>query len=135
MVKQVQTLPVAPSRGRPTQFSDEANAFLGALPNFGDEINEVAVEVNSKAKEAADQVQLATAQAQHATTQVGLATVQANAASAAANRAEVARDRAVQAEAVVEQALIVGPVLRVNGQTGDVVLGAVDLANFSLGVI
>ena len=53
MVKQVQTLPVAPSRERPAQFSDEGNAFLGALPNFGDEINEVAVEVNTNATSAA----------------------------------------------------------------------------------
>lgn len=49
MVKQITRLPVAPSRQRPTQFSSEADAFLGALPDFGDEANELALEVNAAA--------------------------------------------------------------------------------------
>ena len=49
MVKQITRLPVAPSRARPAQFSDESNTFLGALPDFGDEANELALEVNASA--------------------------------------------------------------------------------------
>ena len=49
MVKQITRLPVAPSRARPAQFSDEGDAFLGALPDFGDEANELALEVNASA--------------------------------------------------------------------------------------
>ena len=49
MVKQITRLPVAPSRQRPAQFSSEGDAFLGALPDFGDEANELALEVNAAA--------------------------------------------------------------------------------------
>lgn len=49
MVKQITRLPVAPSRARSAQFSDEGDAFLGALPDFGDEANELALEVNASA--------------------------------------------------------------------------------------
>jgi hypothetical protein len=35
----ITTLPAAPSRQDPTNFADEADAFLGALPDFGDEAN------------------------------------------------------------------------------------------------
>jgi hypothetical protein len=36
-------LPTAPSRDRPATFSSEANALLGALPGFVDELNTVAI--------------------------------------------------------------------------------------------
>lgn len=53
------------------------------------------------------------------------AQIASNAAAAAvpaASRAEAARDRAVQAEQAIDQALVDGPVLSVDGQTGVVEL-------------
>lgn len=47
MVAQITQLPVAPSRQRPAEFSNEADAFLGALPGFGNEANALAVEVSN----------------------------------------------------------------------------------------
>lgn len=35
----ITTLPETPSRQDPTNFASEADAFLGALPTFGDELN------------------------------------------------------------------------------------------------
>lgn len=51
MITQIKRLPVTPSRARPAQFSDESNAFLGALPDFGDEANQLATEVNDIASQ------------------------------------------------------------------------------------
>jgi len=42
----ITTLPTPPSRSDPINFADRADAFLGALPDFGDETNAVASEVN-----------------------------------------------------------------------------------------
>jgi len=47
----ITTLPIAPSRQRPTDFSNEADAFLGALPTFGTEVNQVASEINLAASQ------------------------------------------------------------------------------------
>lgn len=44
----ISPLPTPPSRQRPAQFSDEGDAFLGALPTFGSEANELANDVNAK---------------------------------------------------------------------------------------
>jgi hypothetical protein len=41
-------LPTPPSRQRPDDFSDEADAFLGALPTFGSEANTLETNVNAK---------------------------------------------------------------------------------------
>lgn len=53
-VPQITPLPTPPSRGRPAEFSDEADGFLGAMPDFGEEANILAAFVNGKAQEAAD---------------------------------------------------------------------------------
>lgn len=45
-------LPIAPNRDRPTEFSDEADAFLSALPNFGDETNILADYLEARALDA-----------------------------------------------------------------------------------
>ena len=52
-------LPTPPSRQRPTEFSNEADAFLGALPTFGSQANQLAVEVNTKTLAAGDSAILA----------------------------------------------------------------------------
>lgn len=48
----ITALPTPPSRSRPAEFAAEADAFLGALPDFGTEINAVASEVNAYATSA-----------------------------------------------------------------------------------
>lgn len=49
----ITTLPDAPSRADPTNFSTKADAFLNALPTFGTEVNTVAGEINTTAGNAA----------------------------------------------------------------------------------
>lgn len=44
----ITALPTPPSRQRPVEFSDEADAFLGALPTFGAEANALQADVNTK---------------------------------------------------------------------------------------
>lgn len=48
----ITTLPTPPSRSDPINFADRADAFLGALPDFGDEANAVASEINANASAA-----------------------------------------------------------------------------------
>lgn len=49
MVTQITPLPPAPSRQRPSEFSNEADAFVGQLPTFGNQANQLALEVNASA--------------------------------------------------------------------------------------
>ena len=63
----ITTLPTPPQRSDPATFSTRADAFLGALPTFGDEANALAAEVNgyktdAEAAEAAAIASAATAQ-------------------------------------------------------------------------
>lgn len=44
----ITALPTPPSRQRPVEFSDESDAFLGALPTFGAEANALQADVNTK---------------------------------------------------------------------------------------
>ena len=55
----ITALPTAPSRSRPAEFSDEADAFVAALPTFGTEANALAVECNGYATDAASDASLA----------------------------------------------------------------------------
>ncbi len=48
----ITTLPPAPSRQSPTTFSDDADAFLSALPTFGDEANATAADINQALEDA-----------------------------------------------------------------------------------
>lgn len=45
-------LPSPPSRSDPANFADEADAFLGALPSFATEANQIAAEINAAANSA-----------------------------------------------------------------------------------
>ena len=67
-----------PSRQDPVNFSTRADAFLGALPTFGTELNLVAGEVNTNASNAATSASTATTQAEIATTKAGEALSSAN---------------------------------------------------------
>ena len=88
----ITTLPAAPSRQDPTNFADEADAFLGALPDFGDEANAlaaymedtIAADAQTSATNAATS---ATAAATSATNAATSETNAANSATAAANSA------------------------------------------------
>lgn len=44
----VSALPTPPARSDPSTFADRGDAFLGALPQFGTELNAVQVDVNAK---------------------------------------------------------------------------------------
>jgi hypothetical protein len=76
----ITTLPSPPSRQDPTNFADEADAFLGALPDFGDEANALASYVEGLAGDVDTD----------ATTASTAATNAANSATAAAASAATA---------------------------------------------
>jgi hypothetical protein len=80
----ITTLPSPPSRQDPTNFADEADAFLGALPDFGDEANALASYVDGVAGDVDTD---ATAAATSATNAATSETNAANSATAAANSA------------------------------------------------
>ena len=100
MVKQITRLPVAPSRARPAQFSDEGDAFLGALPDFGDEANQLALEVNASAVQVSqDKADIAGIIADAIDTAIASSTgVAQGYANAAAQSASDAADSATQAD-------------------------------------
>lgn len=69
---QITTLPTPPNRGMDSAtFTATADAFLGALPTFGTEINAVTDEVNENADSAAFSALLATTQADLAASATG----------------------------------------------------------------
>lgn len=95
----ISQLPVAPSRQRPAQFSDEADAFLGALPAFGNEANALATDVNNKQVAAAASAATATSEADRATAQANAsaasATSSSNYATNSANSATASENSAI----------------------------------------
>ena len=80
----ITTLPAAPSRQDPTNFADEADAFLGALPDFGTEANALGSYLDGVASDVDTD---ATAAAASATAAATSETSAANSATAAANSA------------------------------------------------
>lgn len=76
----ITALPTPPSRANPTTFSSDADAFLGALPDFATEANALADDVSAKQT-------TASSAATTATTQAGIATAKAAEAEASANTA------------------------------------------------
>lgn len=81
----ITTLPAAPSRQDPTNFADEADAFLGALPDFGDEANALASYVEGIAGDVDTDATAAAASATSAATSASSAVAAKTAAEAAAN--------------------------------------------------
>lgn len=71
-------LPTPPSRQDPLNFATRADAFLGQLPQFATEANDLALDVNAKQVAAASS-------ASSAATSASSASTSANAAAAAAN--------------------------------------------------
>lgn len=106
-------LPSPPSRQDPTNFANEADAFLGALPDFQSEVNAAGTYIDGKAAEVDADAVAAAASASAASTS---ATNAANSATAAANSAANA-----------------GAVLWVSGSTyeiGDVVYSPINYKNY-----
>jgi hypothetical protein len=98
----ITTLPTPPSRSDPANFAERADDFLGALPDFGNEANDLATDVNTKqgiasaaATTATEQAEIATTQAGIATTQVGLAEAQVALAEAQVALATTQADNAL----------------------------------------
>jgi hypothetical protein len=87
-------LPTPPSRDDPTNFATRADAFLGALPDFATEANDLADDVNDDAVAAAASASTATTAAGTATTQAGIATTQAGIATTKASEALVSANSA-----------------------------------------
>lgn len=82
MATSITALPAVPSRNSsPDTFSDDADAFLGALPTFRTQLNIVGAEVEANKNTATTQAGIATTQAGIATTQAGTATTQAGTAT------------------------------------------------------
>lgn len=76
----ITTLPPVPSRSNPSNFSDKADAFLGALPTFATEANTLEANVNSKESTATTAANTATTAANTATTKAGEASASATTA-------------------------------------------------------
>lgn len=116
----ITALPTAPSRDMaPSTFITTADAWVASLATFTTEANALQSDVNAKEN-------TATTAASTATTKAAEALSSANTTIAAKDIAVAAKDDAVAAqqaaEAIIEQALIDGPVLSVNGDTGVVVV-------------
>ena len=96
----ISALPTPPSRSdSPQDFSDRADALLGALPGFVTEANALQSDVNAKESSASSYATVATDKAAEAqgyattaTTKASEAAASAVAAAAAANNAEIAFD-------------------------------------------
>src|SRR5574344_481090 len=99
-------LPTPPSRQRPTEFSNEADTFLGALPAFANEANALALQVNQDVSTVAGMVTDIQAELNSATTNaVAAATASATlSASNALNSANNANQSAVLAQASEQKA-------------------------------
>ena len=94
----ITTLPVAPNRNTPDNFSTQADAFVAALPTLVTEVNTAGNYIEGRAVAAAQSVTDATAQVALAVTQVGLATAQV---ALAADEVDLAADEVVLAAAQV----------------------------------
>lgn len=94
----ISNLPSPPSRQDPANFADEADAFLGALPDFGTETNALADYLENTTAVAAEAS--ATAAATSATNAATSATGAATSATNAANSATVAANSAASAGGV-----------------------------------
>ena len=80
----ISALPTPPSRQEPATFSERADAFLGALPDFGTEVNAAGDYIDAKGIEVDADATAAAASAAAASTSASDA---ANSATAAANSA------------------------------------------------
>ena len=101
----ITALPTPPSRQRPADFSDEADAFLGALPTFGTEANALADFVETKRDETLVFKDQAVTAASTATTKALEASNSASAALVSENNAASSALSALNAKNAAEAAL------------------------------
>ena len=85
----ITALPPAPSRADPANFSDKADAWVGAMDLFTTEANALAADVNNKQT-------IASTAATTASTQAGIATTKANEANSSAIAADASADLAAE---------------------------------------
>lgn len=122
------TIPEAPSRADPTTFEERNDAavefqFNTLPPWIEEQVTRTFTNTTESAQNAANAAASATAAAGTVSTVESLKNqAAASAADAAADAVKTAADRQA-----VEQALIDGPVLSVNGKAGVVTLGAEDV--------
>lgn len=136
----ITALPAVPDRTDRTTFSARATAIFDALKNvFVGQIAAVASNVYDNAVDAHSNAVASAGSADTATTQAGIATDKAGIAT---TQAGIATNKAAEAATIlvsVEQALIDGPVLSVNGLNGVINLktinGAALTGNGNINVI
>ncbi len=111
----ITSLPTPPSRDDPTNFSERADGFLGALPTFVTETNALAGELNTASSAATTAATTATTQAGIATTKAGEAASSASSASTSAatatTQAGIATTKAGEAAASAAAAATFDPAL------------------------
>lgn len=140
MVTQITQLPPAPSRQRPSEFSNEADAFVGQLPTFGNQANQLALEVNALATQVQSNTNTAVQASSSATSakneavaakdtavaSANTATSAATTATAGANTATVQADRAQDLVDSISN-ITTGPVIAFNNRAGAVTLQSGDV--------
>lgn len=145
MAVQITPLPTPPTRQDPANFSARGDAFLGALPLFQTELNDLALSTEQSVIDAAasaeaaalsetaveaDRLQVA---ANTATVATNTNTVVARADEVATNTSEVANNTlqvAADAQAVADalDSIADGPVASVAGLSGVVTAGQLNMA-------
>ena len=102
-MKQITKLPQPPTTAEPQNFDDRADAFVGALPKFVTETNEVAAELEENLSSAASLKTAAQSSADSAADSAQTANNASNTAISSANEAVAAKEIAVSAAASAKQ--------------------------------
>ena len=103
MAKTITRFPEPPTTAEPQNFDDRADAFVGALPKFVTETNEVAAELEENLSSAASLKTAAQSSADSATASAQTASEAKEAATRSANEAVSAKEIAVSAAASAKQ--------------------------------
>ena len=102
-MKQITKLPQPPTTAEPQNFDDRADAFVGALPKFVTETNEVAAELEENLTRAASLKTAAQSSADSAAESAQAASSASSTALSSANEAVAAKEIAVSAAASAKQ--------------------------------
>ena len=102
-MKQITKLPQPPTTAEPQNFDDRADVFVGALPKFVTETNEVAAELEENLSSAATLKTAAQSSADSAADSAQTANNASNTAISSANEAVAAKEIAVSAAASAKQ--------------------------------
>ena len=103
MAKTIARLPEPPTTAEPQNFDDRADAFVGALPKFVTETNEVAAELEENLSRAASLKTAAQSSADSAAASAQTASSASSTAASSANEAVAAKEIAVSAAASAKQ--------------------------------